>query len=437
VEHRGSNPLENVIAVIPARYSSTRLPGKMLADLLGTPLIVRTLNQAQKAISVGRVIVATDDERIRDAVLAAGGEAVLTSPEHISGSDRIAEVAAGLPEGSMIVNVQGDEPLISPETIDRAVEALLNDSTAQMATASEAITEKHGELLNGNVVKVVVTDEGNALYFSRSPIPFPREASLRYDGDPGRAIDSEPELMSIFRKHTGLYVYRREYLLEFTKLPPTWLEQTEMLEQLRALENGAKIKVVEAAAPSIGVDTQDDLDRVRAIMMLPDISFRQATPEDLPRVADVHIRSWQQSFRSIAPENYLNGMTAEKRIGRLRDRFERPPYSMILAEHSNGDIAGFIDFGPPLLDVGRDVQIYSFYFLKHFQRLGIGQRLFGHCLETIRRNGHRSMCLDVLAVSPYRGFYEKMGGKVIGHDTQNLGEENFETVIYGWDDLLK
>jgi 3-deoxy-manno-octulosonate cytidylyltransferase (CMP-KDO synthetase) len=409
----------------------------MLADLLGTPLIVSTLQQAQKARSVGRVIVATDDERIRDVVIAAGGEAVMTSGHHISGSDRIAEVAAGLPDGSIIVNVQGDEPLISPKTIDRVVEALISDGSAQMATASEPLTEKNGELLNGNVVKVVVSDTGHALYFSRSPMPFPREASLRYEGDPGRAIDEEPELMSIFRKHTGLYAYRREYLIEFTKMPPTRLEKIEMLEQLRALENGARIKVVDAAASSIGVDTQDDLDRVRAILMLPGIRFRQATLEDMPRVADVHIRSWQQSFRSIVPDHYLDEMSVEKRTERLTDRFKRPPYSMILAEHPNGEIAGFIDFGPPVLDVGRDVQIYSFYFLKHFQRLGIGKRLFSHCLEQITRDGHRSICLDALEASPYRAFYEKMGGKVIGRDVHRLGEEDFATVIYGWDDLLK
>ena len=435
MDQHGENPKQNVIAVIPARYSSTRLAGKMLADLLGLPLVVRTLEQVKKARNVDRVIVATDDERIRDAVTAAGGEAVMTSPDHISGSDRIAEVALGLPENSIIVNVQGDEPLISPETIDRAIETLQGDETAQMSTACEPITRKHTELLNGNVVKVVVSDAGNAVYFSRSPMPFPREASLRHGGDPGRAIDEEPELMSIFRKHTGLYAYRREYLLEFTKLPPTSLEQIEMLEQLRALENGAKIKVVEAAAPSIGVDTQADLDRVRAIMMLPDITFRKAVFDDLPRVADVHVRSWQGSFRGIAPDEFLDGMVIESRTERLRERFDRDNYTMFIAEHRDGEIAGFIDFGPPVLNTGSDVQIYSFYFLVPFQGLGLGRKLFEHCAAAIRANGHRSLCLDSLEASPYRRFYEKMGGKVIGKDFHKLAEENFDTVIYGWDDL--
>lgn len=435
MDQHGENPKQNVIAVIPARYSSTRLPGKMLADLLGLPLVVRTLEQVEKAQKVDRAIVATDDERIRDAVIAAGGEAVMTSPDHISGSDRIAEVALGLPENSIIVNVQGDEPLISPETIDRAIEALQGDETAQMSTTCEPITRKYAELLNGNVVKVVVSEAGNAVYFSRSPMPFPREASLRYGGDPGRAIDEEPELMSIFRKHTGLYAYRREYLLEFTKLPPASLEQIEMLEQLRALENGAKIKVVEAAAPSIGVDTQGDLDRVRATMMVPDIIFRKAVFDDLPRVADVHIRSWQGSFRGIAPDKFLDRMDIKSRTERLRERFDRDGYTMLIAEHRDGEIAGFIDFGPPVLKTGSDVQIYSFYFLVPFQGLGLGRKLFEHCAAVLRENGHRSLCLDSLEASPYRRFYEKMGGKVIGKDSHKLGEQDFDTVIYGWDDL--
>ena len=265
MELHGTNPQQNVIAIIPARYASTRLPGKMLLEIAGKPLILHTLGQAMKARTVSRVIVATDDERIFDVVLAAGGEAVMTSPDHHSGSDRIAEVAENLPEGSIIVNVQGDEPTISPNTIDRAVEALINDENADIATTCEPIGSLW-ELLNGNVVKVVIGDRGYALHFSRSPMPWPREASLRYGGDPNRAIEEEPELLSNFQKHTGLYVYRREYLLEFTKMPQTRLEQFEMLEQLRALENGAKIRVVEVDETSIGVDTAEDLERVRKIL---------------------------------------------------------------------------------------------------------------------------------------------------------------------------
>lgn len=388
------------------------------------------------ARTVSRVIVATDDERIAKAVTEAGGEAVMTSAEHQSGSDRVAEAAANLAEGSIIVNVQGDEPMISPDAIDRTVEALINDPSAQIATACEPITSLWGELLNFNVVKVAIGEYGNALYFSRSPMPFPREASLRYDGDPNRALIEEPEILAKYhRKHTGLYAYRREYLLEFTRMPQTRLEKLEMLEQLRALENGAKIKVVEVAHKSIGVDTQEDLDRVRAILMLPDISLREATIDDLPAVAKVHVESWQRSFHGIAPADYLSSMSVDDRIKRLSERFGKKPYRMIVAEHSTGGIAGFADFGPPVLDSGRNVQIYSFYLLPQFQGLGLGTRLFKHCTTRIRDDGNTSMCLDSLEVSPFRKFYDKHGGTVVGRDEHKLGEEVFATVIYAWDDL--
>ncbi len=254
-----------MIAIIPARYASTRLPGKMLLPIARKPLILHTVDRANEASTVSRVIVATDDQRIFDVVSNADSEAVMTSAEHQSGSDRIAEVAAVLPEGSIIVNVQGDEPTISPATIDKTVEALMNDPSAQISTTCEPIESKE-ELLNPNVVKVVIGETGHALYFSRSPMPFPREAALRHNGDPGLALEEEPELLSLFRKHSGLYAYRREYLLEFTRLPQTRLEKLEMLEQLRALENGARIIVVEAAGRSIGVDTAEDLEKVRVIL---------------------------------------------------------------------------------------------------------------------------------------------------------------------------
>ena len=265
MEHHGKNPSKIVVAIIPARYASVRLPGKLLLPIAGRPLIAHTIERARSASTVSRVIVATDDQRIFDAVIGVGAEAVMTSTDHRSGTDRLAEVAATLPDDCIIVNVQGDEPMIAPETIDAAVKALIDDEDADMATTCEPI-ESLGDLLNGNIVKVVVGDSGYALYFSRSPMPFPRDASLKYDGDPGRAIHEEPELLSLFRKHTGLYVYRREYLLRLSKLPPTQLEQIEMLEQLRALEDGADIRVVNAAGSSIGVDTQDDYEKVRELL---------------------------------------------------------------------------------------------------------------------------------------------------------------------------
>lgn len=265
MEPHGNNPRKQVFAIIPARYSSVRLPGKMLLPIAGKPLVLHTVERAREAATVDEIIVATDDHRIFEAVTSVGFDAAMTSTEHQSGSDRVAEVAMGLPEGSIIVNVQGDEPVLSPATIDRAVEALLSDPDADMSTTCEPI-ENLGDLLNGNNVKVVVGNAGYAIYFSRSPMPWPREAALRHGGDPNRAIEAEPDLLKNFKKHTGLYVYRREYLLKFTELPQTKLEQFEMLEQLRALENGAKIRVVEGAGRSIGVDTETDLKLVREIL---------------------------------------------------------------------------------------------------------------------------------------------------------------------------
>ena len=155
--------------------------------------------------------------------------------------------------------------MISPDTIDRAVEAFIGDDKADIATICEAV-DNLGDLLNSNVVKVVTSEFGYALYFSRAPMPFPRVAAIRHCGDSKETLEAEPQLMSIFRKHTGLYVYAREYLLRFTKMPQSKLEKIEMLEQLRALENGAKIRVVEVDEKSIGVDTEDDLEQVRSLI---------------------------------------------------------------------------------------------------------------------------------------------------------------------------
>jgi len=261
VKHHGINPRKNIIAVIPARYSSTRLEGKLLLPINGKPLILLTLEQTRKARNITRVIVATDDEKILNVILENGYEAVLTSPHHQSGSDRIAEVAENLPEDSIIVNVQGDEPLISPNTIETAVEALLEDNAADIVTTCEKI-ENYKDVLSADVVKVVTDKNGYALYFSRSPIPSPRDAVKKY-GSLKNALQNEASLLSLYRKHTGIYVYRREFLLKYTKEKQTNLEKTEMLEQLRALENGARIRVVEVAESSIGVDTKEDFERVK------------------------------------------------------------------------------------------------------------------------------------------------------------------------------
>ena len=226
-------------------------------------MVVHVVERALAAPSVSRAVVATDDERILAAVRAAGHEALMTSAAHASGSDRLAEAAARV-EADIIVNVQGDEPLIAPETIERAVEALLSDEDASVSTTCEAV-ESASDVLSSDVVKVAVDERGRALYFSRSPVPFPREAARRY-GSLAAALEIEPELLATFRKHTGLYVYRRAFLLEYARWPQTALERAESLEQLRVLEHGYRIQVVEAASPSVGVDTEEDLRRVRELI---------------------------------------------------------------------------------------------------------------------------------------------------------------------------
>ena len=227
-------------------------------------MILHTVERALAAPSVSRAIVATDDQRIFDAVHSAGFEAVMTSGDHQSGSDRLAEAAAALDDTEIIVNVQGDEPLISPETIERAVAQLKSDGEAPIVTTSEPMADA-AAVLSADVVKVVTDEAGRALLFSRAPIPYPRNA-VRAHGSLEASLRNDPQVLATFRKHTGLYVYRRSFLLEYARWPPSTLEQIESLEQLRILERGVTIRVVEAAAPSIGVDTAEDLDRVRAII---------------------------------------------------------------------------------------------------------------------------------------------------------------------------
>lgn len=260
----GKNPEQKVYAIIPARLHSTRLAGKLLLDLHGKPLILHTVEQAKKARNIKKVIVATDSEEILKIIEAGGNIAVMTSENHQSGSDRIAEVAENLPENSIIVNVQGDEPTISPRTIEAAVEAILSDDSIDISTTCEKI-ENINDVLSPDVVKVVTDKNDFALYFSRSPIPFPREAVKKY-GSLENALQADKNLLVLYRKHTGLYVYRREFLLRFTKFKQTNLEKTEMLEQLRALENGARIKVVEVSESSVGVDTAEDFERVKMLL---------------------------------------------------------------------------------------------------------------------------------------------------------------------------
>ena len=229
-------------------------------------MICRVAERALAARNVERAIVATDDKRIFDAVTTAGFEAWMTSPAHKSGTDRIAEVAAALDDARIIVNVQGDEPLLSSETIERAVEIMREDTSAGIVTTWESI-ESAADVTNPAVVKIVVDESERAIYFSRSPVPYPRDAVRRY-GTLESALLEQPDLISGFRKHTGLYVYRRDVLLAFATWPQSQLEQTESLEQLRALERGVKIRAIKASSASIGVDTAEDLQRVRKIVEL-------------------------------------------------------------------------------------------------------------------------------------------------------------------------
>jgi len=252
-----------VVAIIPARYASTRLPGKPLIEIAGKPMILRVVERATQTASIDRVIVATDDERVFQVSAAAGVEVVMTSPEHATGTDRLAEVASEI-DAEIIVNVQGDEPLIDPATIEAAVAPLLADRSIVMSTTCEPI-ESVEDALKPNVVKVVVDRNGFAVCFSRNPIPFPRAAVMEH-GSIKAALRARPELLKTFKKHTGLYAYRRDFLLTYAKLPPTPLEQSEMLEQLRALEHGFRVKVVAVASRSIGVDTPEDLRQVRRIL---------------------------------------------------------------------------------------------------------------------------------------------------------------------------
>jgi 3-deoxy-manno-octulosonate cytidylyltransferase (CMP-KDO synthetase) len=263
------DPLQNhkhTVAVIPARYASTRFPGKALADIAGRPMIEHVYRRAAAARGVDAVVVATDDERIAAAVRSFDGIAAMTRAAHRTGTDRIAEVAAGLP-CEIVVNLQGDEPLIEPETIEAVIAPLLSDPMLEMSTVCVPISDR-ADLDNPNVVKVVKDRLGRALYFSRSPIPHFRGGPPA-GGGPAEAGSYDPGVGSFGRpfKHIGLYGYRRTFLLKFAMLAQTPLERTESLEQLRALEHGYRIQTVETRYDSIGVDTPEDLERVRRQLM--------------------------------------------------------------------------------------------------------------------------------------------------------------------------
>lgn len=253
--------------VIPARFSSTRLPGKPLLLINRKPMIQHVVEQALKS-DAEQVIVATDDEKIMAAVKGFGGEVCMTSSEHVSGTDRIQEVATiyGLSDDHIVVNVQGDEPCIPPAVINQVAHNLHQHKQAVAATLSEAITSTE-EFLNPNAVKVIADQQKMALYFSRAPIPFPRADWVKNNSVDGLRLGAESVASAniLPQRHIGIYAYRVSLLHEFVKWSPAPLEQTESLEQLRILYNGKKIHVEEACGQVPGgVDTQQDLDRVRA-----------------------------------------------------------------------------------------------------------------------------------------------------------------------------
>lgn len=238
----------DIVAIIPARYASTRFPGKPLVEIAGKPMIQHVVERTQACPLIEHVIVATDDTRIESAVRQFGGEVIRTRADHPSGTDRVAEVAENC-EADIIVNVQGDEPLIDPQALEAAIQPLIDHLQVMMSTLASPIRTET-ELHNPNIVKVVLDINQFALYFSRAPVPYPRDGFA-------------PELQSFYR-HIGVYVYRRKFLLNLTKFNPTPLEQTEKLEQLRVLENGHQIKVVLTDYVSIGVDTPEDLALIHA-----------------------------------------------------------------------------------------------------------------------------------------------------------------------------
>lgn len=239
------------VGVLPARWGSTRFPGKSLALIAGKPLIVRVLERARLARRLREIVVATDDVRIRKAVENAGGRVVMTRPDHPSGTDRVADAASAMTD-EIIVNIQGDEPLMDPVLIDRLVDVMIAEPDLDMATAASPLADE-SEADMSSVCKVVMDVNDRAMYFSRHPIPFVRDADFQAGG-------------TLRWRHIGIYLYRRDFLGRLVAEPPCLLEKAECLEQLRALHLGARIKVVRTLEPGLGVDVPGDIARVEALI---------------------------------------------------------------------------------------------------------------------------------------------------------------------------
>ncbi len=239
-----------IIGILPARWGSTRFPGKPLHIIAGKPLIQHVWERCKSATSLSALLVATDDERIAAAVTAFGGKAVMTSPDHPTGTDRLAEAVTAIPHATHVLNIQGDEPLIDPDLIDGLAHALIDDPDLEMVTAANPLDPFDPAVTDPNVVKVVLGKNGHALYFSRSPVPFFRNPTADL-----------PVL-----RHKGIYGYRRDFLVTFVTWPPSPLERAESLEQLRALENGASIRVIITSDSSPGVDTPAQADEIERLL---------------------------------------------------------------------------------------------------------------------------------------------------------------------------
>jgi 3-deoxy-manno-octulosonate cytidylyltransferase (CMP-KDO synthetase) len=242
--------LQHIIGILPARWGSTRFPGKPLHLIAGKPLIQHVWERCKAAQLLSQVLVATDDQRIANAVADFGGKAVMTWPNHPTGTDRLAEAIKNFPDATHVLNIQGDEPLIDPALIDQLAQALLDDPALHMVTAANPLSPTDPAVADPNVVKVVLKKNGHALYFSRSPLPYFRNI-----------VDGLPVL-----RHKGIYGYRRDFLETFVTWPPSPLEQAESLEQLRALENGGNIRVILTEDTSPGVDTPEQATEIERIL---------------------------------------------------------------------------------------------------------------------------------------------------------------------------
>jgi 3-deoxy-manno-octulosonate cytidylyltransferase (CMP-KDO synthetase) len=253
------------IGVIPARYKSTRLPGKPLILLEGKPILYHVYKRCSKAKELEEVIIATDDEKIYNEAMNFSANVVMTSPFHRSGTERVAEVCANK-NADIIINIQVDEIFIKPEMIDELVKEMKSDETLNMATFCTPITDLD-ELDDPNVVKLVLDNRGNAIYFSRNAIPYPILDGQVQTMTVKELVSYKNDLIHNYKKHIGIYAYRREFLLQYAQMKPTKLEQIERLEQLRAIEHRVRIKVLETDYPLIGIDTERDLKRVKSLIM--------------------------------------------------------------------------------------------------------------------------------------------------------------------------